>query len=109
MGWGTIPWPSKTGTGGHYARESPVSVVMGTGVGGTCYFKCPPRVLVLEPRRSSPHWNIARLYGQIVSAGRGFMYKSQHVSEMQDRIVVVMPKSAVSKAFGLLLNKFQGQ
>jgi hypothetical protein len=37
------------------------------------------------------------------------MYKSQHVSEMQDRIVVVMPKSAVSKAFGLLLNKFQGQ
>lgn len=93
-------------------HESPILVVMGTGVGKSMLFQIPAKsvssgtTIVIMPLVSLQDYIVERCQQARFSCTK---WDSQRMGEMQAQIVIVTPELAVSKAFSTFLNNVQGR
>ncbi|KAH6661841.1 hypothetical protein B0J14DRAFT_571422 [Halenospora varia] len=93
-------------------NKSLVLVVIGTSVGKTMLFQIPAKsmslgtTVVITPLILLQDHMVKRCQKVGILCTK---WKSQHAGKMQAQIVIVMPKAAVSKAFGTFLNDLQGR
>ncbi|KFZ24201.1 hypothetical protein V502_01319, partial [Pseudogymnoascus sp. VKM F-4520 (FW-2644)] len=93
-------------------HESPILVVMGTGVGKSMLFQIPAKsassgtTIVITPLVLLQDHMVERCQQVGISCTK---WDSQRMGEMRAQIVIVTPESAVSKAFSTFLNDVQGR
>jgi RecQ family ATP-dependent DNA helicase len=93
-------------------HESPILVVMGTGVGKSMLFQIPAKsvssgtTIVITPLVSLQDHMVERCQQVGISCTK---WNSQRIGEMRAQIVIVTPESAVSKTFSTFLNELQGR
>ncbi|OBT81153.1 hypothetical protein VE02_10081 [Pseudogymnoascus sp. 03VT05] len=93
-------------------HESPILVVMGTGVGKLMLFQIPAKsvssrtTIVITPLVSLQGHMVEQCQQVGISCTK---WDSQRIGEMRAQIVIVTPESVVSKTFGTFLNELQGR